>query len=253
MNSEMLAELFWLWSDRITIVLALIAAIFSLFTWWSLRVAEKKRRQEICILFRCLDAAGSDEVALPYKPRRDQLSRGELTGIVSFYVGGGLQRYNTSGLRTILQDGTLDRVLLGDLWSGQDEELEIPVDRELFEALRRSIEQTETAPAMDDCQASDERLHLKLSADGGLLEVQLTDKADSGQLVASAERLLNKMAFPGGKLIRINGAHPLPVAMAIAHKLAHRYAAVAIFDPKVSGFVVAISHEPQIAVGDVIE
>ncbi len=55
-----------------------------------------------------------------------------------------------------------------------------------------------------------------------------------------------------GKLIRINGAASLPVAMAIASNLAHISPAIACFDPKLGAYVVAISHSPNFKVGDLI-
>lgn len=55
-----------------------------------------------------------------------------------------------------------------------------------------------------------------------------------------------------GMLALISGPASLPVAFVLAHKLCHRYGAVAIFDPKLSGFVVSVSHNPDFKVGDFI-
>ena len=55
-----------------------------------------------------------------------------------------------------------------------------------------------------------------------------------------------------GKLLVVNGPASLPVAMFLAHLVGHNYGAVACFDPKMAGYVVAISHDPDYAVGDVI-
>ena len=54
-------------------------------------------------------------------------------------------------------------------------------------------------------------------------------------------------------MIRVNGPASLPVAMVLCHKLAHRYQAVACFDPKLSKYVVAISHGGKYAVGDLLD
>jgi CRISPR-associated protein Csx3 len=62
---------------------------------------------------------------------------------------------------------------------------------------------------------------------------------------------VNELA--GGEVIRVNGPASLPVAMVLAHKLAHLYQAVACFDPKLGKYVVAIAHGDKYAVGDLVE
>jgi hypothetical protein len=44
----------------------------------------------------------------------------------------------------------------------------------------------------------------------------------------------------------------LPVAFVIAHAVGHRYGSVAIRDPKLSAFVVAITHDPEHPLGELI-
>jgi CRISPR-associated protein Csx3 len=41
--------------------------------------------------------------------------------------------------------------------------------------------------------------------------------------------------------------------MVLCHKVAHLFGAVACFDPKLAKYVVAISHDPAYAVGDLID
>lgn len=53
-----------------------------------------------------------------------------------------------------------------------------------------------------------------------------------------------------GMLALISGPASLPVAFVLCHKLAHRYGAIGVFDPKLSGFVIAVSHNPDFKVGD---
>jgi len=57
----------------------------------------------------------------------------------------------------------------------------------------------------------------------------------------------------GGKLIKINGPASLPVAMAIAHAIAHLYEVVGVFDPKLGKYVVAVSHGNEYRPGDLID
>jgi len=142
--------------------------------------------------------------------------------------------------------------LLGDLPSSADEQLTIPVNAELFDALREGIQQVDH-DGRPDVSLVTEPVGLKLVDDGATLQVTLLGKADSAALVASAERQLEQLEIRGGKLIRVSGRCPLPVAMAIAHRLAHLYGAVAIRDPKLNGYVVAISHTPECPVGKVIQ
>ena len=48
----------------------------------------------------------------------------------------------------------------------------------------------------------------------------------------------------------MNGPSSLPVAMVLAHRLAHLFDAIACYDPKVNRYVVAISHNPKFAIGE---
>ena len=70
---------------------------------------------------------------------------------------------------------------------------------------------------------------------------------------AQLDDMVASRKIAGGDLIRINGPASLPVCMAIAHKLAHLYEAVAWYDPKMAKYVVAITHSPDYAVGDLVD
>ena len=96
----------------------------------------------------------------------------------------------------------------------------------------------------------------KISLEDGVLRVGFGEPAQNDQIVKDAEARLDEMVEAdefGGEVIRVNGPASLPVAMVICHKLAHRYGVVACFDPKLSKYVVAISHNPSYAVGDLID
>ena len=81
--------------------------------------------------------------------------------------------------------------------------------------------------------------------------------AQKDEIVKDAEARLDELVLngilAGGEMIRINGPASLPVAMVLAHKLAHLYGTVACFDPKLSKYVVAIAHGGKFAVGDLID
>ncbi len=89
-----------------------------------------------------------------------------------------------------------------------------------------------------------------------LLRVGFADPAQNDQIVRDAAQRLAELvetgALAGGELVLVNGPASLPVACVLAHAVGHLYAAVGVFDPKMAGYVVAIAHGGQYAVGDVI-
>jgi CRISPR-associated protein Csx3 len=91
----------------------------------------------------------------------------------------------------------------------------------------------------------------------GVLKIAFGAPASNDQIVKDAEMRLGEMIasgeLSGGAVIRVNGRGSLPVAMVLAHKLAHLYQAVACFDPKMSKYVVTIAHGSGYAVGDLID
>jgi len=93
--------------------------------------------------------------------------------------------------------------------------------------------------------------------EGNLLRVGFGDPAQNDQICRDAARQLEELvssgALAGGPVIKINGPASLPVACVIAHAVAHLYGAVAVFDPKLGKYVVAISHGPELTVGDLID
>jgi len=91
----------------------------------------------------------------------------------------------------------------------------------------------------------------------GTLKIGFGSPAQNDQIVKDAEVRLNEMVaageLAGGEVIKVNGPASLPVAMVLAHKLAHLYQAVACFDPKLGKYVVAIAHGGKYAIGDLID
>jgi len=65
--------------------------------------------------------------------------------------------------------------------------------------------------------------------------------------------LIEDRTIKGGELIRINGPATLPIAFVLAHKLSHLYQAVAVYDPKLSKYVVAIAHGGKYSLGDLVD
>lgn len=92
-----------------------------------------------------------------------------------------------------------------------------------------------------------------LSLDGDVLKVGFGDPASNDAIVKEVSESLKASPLPGGPLLKINGPASLPVAVVIAHATVHLYGAVAVWDPKLGKYVVAVSHHPDFAVGDLID
>lgn len=140
-----MTELQWLWLDRITIVTAAVAAVVACFKSVRLfalsRQAEERRRTEITIQL----IEGKRTFDLPYRPRRDQLSRQELAGLLGFYYGEN--RFDPVVVRRVLESGALSRVLGGVTTDGQRENvLKVEVDANFFDQV---VSRYEASKAVD--------------------------------------------------------------------------------------------------------
>ena len=85
-----------------------------------------------------------------------------------------------------------------------------------------------------------------------LFKVGFGTPAQNDQIVRDAHASLEAIGEFGGAMALVNGPASLPAAVVVAHHLLHRYAAVAIFDPKMAGYVVAASHGSGYSLGDLI-
>lgn len=90
-------------------------------------------------------------------------------------------------------------------------------------------------------------------ANGHLLKIGFNPQVpgQNDQIVRDAVAALATIE-KGGELVLLNGPASLPVAIAIGHGVAHLYGGVACYDPKLNSYVVAISHDPRWAVGNLI-
>lgn len=77
---------------------------------------------------------------------------------------------------------------------------------------------------------------------GVLLRLSFGEPAQNDQIVRDAVAALEALSLPGGQTVFLNGPASLPAAVAITHGVAHLYKEVAVFDPKIAGYVVAVSH-----------
>lgn len=93
--------------------------------------------------------------------------------------------------------------------------------------------------------------------EGEVLRVGFGEPAQNDQIVRDAVARLDEMVatkkLMGGSLVKINGPASLPVAVAIAHGVAHLYETVAVFDPKLGKYVVSVSHGDTYKPGELID
>lgn len=85
-----------------------------------------------------------------------------------------------------------------------------------------------------------------------VLEMSFGAPAQNDKVVPDAVAAVTELGLKGGKGVSFNGPASLPVAMALAHAVAHLYGWVACFDPKLGRYVVAISHDPACRPGDLL-
>lgn len=152
-------ETFWLYLDRFTIVIAIFSAVFAWWAWFrstellraNRRAAEKRRAPITIRLVTSIDGQ-RESLELPFKPRRDQLSRGELVGILGLYFGK--DRFDADMLRPILENGLLNRVLEGALEeSTSDESLEIEVPLSSFQQFKQKISPYSSVVNPQSCES----------------------------------------------------------------------------------------------------
>lgn len=85
------------------------------------------------------------------------------------------------------------------------------------------------------------------------LKIGFGAPAQNNQIVKDAVEGVRALCLKGGEVVRLNGPASLPVAIAIAHEVGHLFGVVAAFDPKMGKYVVAVSHDPKYALGDLID
>jgi CRISPR-associated protein Csx3 len=77
--------------------------------------------------------------------------------------------------------------------------------------------------------------------------------ADNNTIVVDADQLANDCAKSlMGHGVLVDGRASLPVAFALSHAWAHIARFIGVFDPKLNGYVICVSHDAAHAVGSVI-
>ena len=95
-------------------------------------------------------------------------------------------------------------------------------------------------------------MQLSRLPEADLLRVGFGPPAKGDRVVRAAVEAFERAAPPGGRLLKINGPISIAAAMMLAHRVAHLYGAVAVFDPRLAGYIVAISHDPEFELGQVL-
>jgi len=90
-----------------------------------------------------------------------------------------------------------------------------------------------------------------MSFNNDTLTIGFGDPATNAELVQFVKD--NAPEIKGIPLLKVNGPASLPVAAVLIHKYAHTVGSIAVFDPKLGGYVVSVSHNPEYKVGDVIK
>ncbi len=98
---------------------------------------------------------------------------------------------------------------------------------------------------------------IDFDAEQSILKIGFGDAATNAEIVKDAAARLAEIkangGLQGGALLRVNGPASLPCALTIGHAVFHAYGAIAVWDPKLQKYVVAISHTPDHAIGDLID
>ncbi len=97
----------------------------------------------------------------------------------------------------------------------------------------------------------------KIELQGEVLKIGFGEAAQNDQIVRDAaarwEEISNLGELSGGRLIKINGPTSIPVACVLVHKVSHLYGAVGVFESKLGKYVIAITHNPEYNLGDLVD
>ena len=102
------------------------------------RIAAERRKAAITIRLVCDMDRERKSLDLPYQPRRDQLNRQEILGIMGMYHGQ--DRFPPDMVRPMLESGLLEKVIEGKLEDSSSYELlEIKVPCEVFARIEIGV------------------------------------------------------------------------------------------------------------------
>ena len=86
------------------------------------------------------------------------------------------------------------------------------------------------------------------------LKIGFDEPGSNDEIVVDAKAAVEAVSEAVmGKTVLLNGPASLPVAFVLAHTLNHICPAVAIFDPKMGKYVVAVTHTSDYKVGELLQ
>jgi CRISPR-associated protein Csx3 len=86
-----------------------------------------------------------------------------------------------------------------------------------------------------------------------ILKIGFGEPTQNDDIVRDAEKALKSLDLKGGPRVFLNGPASLPVAVGIAHDVAHLFGSVFVFDPKMAAYICAVSHTSDYKRGDVVK
>lgn len=93
----------------------------------------------------------------------------------------------------------------------------------------------------------------RVSAEAHLIKVGFGAAGTNCEIVKDCELQIKDLKLKGGKLLLINGACTLPAAFCICNNVKHLYQNVAVYDPKLTAYVVCINNGGSYDVGSKID
>ncbi|WP_159785610.1 CRISPR-associated protein Csx3 [Sodalinema gerasimenkoae] len=78
------------------------------------------------------------------------------------------------------------------------------------------------------------------------------EPATNAELVPIISKATHSLPPAYGTIGLITGKASLPVSYVLAHHLSHYHKALGVFDPKLNGFVIVVTHDRQYPLGKVI-
>ena len=97
----------------------------------------------------------------------------------------------------------------------------------------------------------------KLRLEGDVLKLSFGTPSSNIEIVKDAVSEVDRLVASGelatGRVLKLNGPASIPVAVAITSRVSSLYEVVAVFDPKLNGYIVSISSDPTIEIGSVLK
>ena len=105
-------------------------------------------------------------------------------------------------------------------------------------------------------QSNEKPKTYNIRVEGDVLRLSFGAPSSNAEIVKDAfsevERLVDSGELMPYKVIKLNGPASLPVAVAITNSISNLFEVIAVFDPKLNGYVVAISNDSSYEIGSIL-